>query len=822
MPAESRTDPSQLVEPKQFGPARLFGVLAAGVVGGYLASTLGYVLTLRPAGVVFLWPPSGLMLATLVLLDRRLWPFAAGGALLGNALADYQNGAGIGLAMAGSAVNAAEQILAATVLVRLGGRRMSLGALREVGALILGAVILSNGVTAMLGALVLKGYTKAAFARGWFSWWTGDGMGMLILAPVVLTWAHAIRRRERVSMGVAFEAVAVVLGVAVVTGLLLTPTASAASGLSSHAYVVFPLLIWAGIRLGPAVATTATLALAGVTAWFAVRAALPLAGAQSSQVLEVYTYLSLASLSSLVPAAVLSERSEAVRDLQASEGRFREIADLINEAFFVVDVIARRTLYVNPGWAAIWGRPMVDGYDPNVWFEAIHPEDRPAMASAMEANARGEATDNVFRIVRPDGAVRWLRGRAFPVRDASGAVRRVAGVTADITDLRDAEQRFVQAQKLEAVGRLAGGVAHDFNNLLTVILGETESVARGALSRENGESVSEIRRAAERAAALTRQLLAFSRRQIIEPRVFDLNGALTDTARMLERLIGEDVRLDMRVAAEPLGVVADPGQMEQLITNLAVNSRDAMPGGGTLILRTEAVFDPDDGARGMPDASVERPPLGWVALSVTDSGIGMSAETLAHAFEPFFTTKERGRGTGLGLSTCHGIVTHAGGRISISSVVGKGTTVRALFPRVAVSGATLSSSSPATEPHGTERILLVEDDLAVRKVTARMLGARGYRVLEAHDATAALHQLHLVRPIDLLITDVVLPGVSGRELADIVRSTWPEIKVLFVTGYTDDVVLKGKLMSDNVALLQKPFTAEALGRRVREVLDRKA
>jgi CheY-like chemotaxis protein len=394
------------------------------------------------------------------------------------------------------------------------------------------------------------------------------------------------------------------------------------------------------------------------------------------------------------------------------------------------------------------------------------------------------------------------------VHDPSGAVYRVVGVTADVTDLRESEDRFHQAQKMEAVGRLAGGVAHDFNNLLTVILMETDVLdSTPGVAPEARESIGEVRRATQSAAALTRQLLAFSRRQIIEPRVFDLNAAVDDTSKMLRRLIGEDIRLDLRLAPGPLGVLADRGQIEQVLTNLAVNARDAMPRGGTLTVRT----------------SVEHSNPGDITLEVSDTGGGMDAEVLAHAFEPFYTTKEMGRGTGLGLATCHGIVTQAGGRIEIISAIGVGTTVLVVLPRVELPAEPTAEPTATAFPRGDESILLVEDETGVRQVTARILRAQGYQVLEARDGADALRQLAVHRtPVDLLLTDIILPGMSGRELAERIHDTRPEIPTLFASGYSDDVVLQERLIAHDAAFLPKPFTKESLVRRVRDLLDARA
>jgi PAS domain S-box-containing protein len=786
----------------------ILGALA--IVGGYLAASLGYLLTLRPAGVVFLWPPSGLMLGVLVLVDRRAWPALLVGSLVGNVGTDLQHGASIPLALAGSAANALEQLVGAHTLQRLCGRRVHLGSRRDVGAL-LTVIIGTNALTALVGAAVLVNYGTPTFWSAWFNWWTGDGMGMLIVTPVVLTWAHAVRTRDALTIRRAVEAAGSIAAVLVLAAYLLAPGDASVQALESHAYLVFPLVIWSGVRFGPWGSATAALALTFVAAWFGVQGDLPfdrVGRPPSAQVLEVYSYLALAAITSLIPAAILSERVDTERELRESESRFRQIAEYVNEAFFVVDLASRRTLYVSPSWATIWQRPLEEGYDPQLWFEAIHPDDRVAMQRAMEANARGEVTTTRFRIRRPDGSIRWLKGRAFPVHDPSGAVYRVVGVTADVTDLRESEDRFHQAQKMEAVGRLAGGVAHDFNNLLTVILMETDVLdSTPGVAPEARESIGEVRRATQSAAALTRQLLAFSRRQIIEPRVFDLNAAVDDTSKMLRRLIGEDIRLDARLAPGPLGVLADRGQIEQVLTNLAVNARDAMPRGGTLTVRT----------------SVEHSNPGDVTLEVSDTGGGMDAEVLAHAFEPFYTTKEMGRGTGLGLATCHGIVTQAGGRIEIISAIGVGTTVLVVLPRVELPAEPTAEPTATAFPRGDESILLVEDETGVRQVTARILRAQGYQVLEARDGADALRQLAVHRtPVDLLLTDIILPGMSGRELAERIHDTRPEIPTLFASGYSDDVVLQERLIAHDAAFLPKPFTKESLVRRVRDLLDARA
>lgn len=459
---------------------------------------------------------------------------------------------------------------------------------------------------------------------------------------------------------------------------------------------------------------------------------------------------------------------------------------------------------------------MAAGPSKENWINWVHQDDRVSVREVFGHTLMGEPTDQVFRIVRPDGTIRWVRGRAYPVRDAAGIVRRVVGVAADVTELREAEERFTQAQKMEAVGRLAGGVAHDFNNLLTVIIAETElMITDDTTDKKDINLLKEVRSAAESAVVLTRQLLAFSRRELVEPTVFCIDDAVTETSKMLRRLIGEDVSLTVKLASGGASIRMDRGQLDQILTNLAVNSRDAMPHGGSLCIETSVEIVDSAFARNHP--AVKHGEV--VLITVTDTGGGMSAEVCARAFEPFFTTKSHGKGTGLGLATCHGIVLQSGGDIVVRSTLGSGTTFRIYLPRV-------DTKPPDPEtgvrdvPRGQESILLVEDEPGVRRVAARMLRAQGYSVLEARDASEALRILNSGSArIHLLFTDVVMPGMGGRELAELVRSQRPDIKVLYATGYTDDVILQHQVLEHGVSLLRKPYTAAALGAKIRETLD---
>ena len=418
---------------------------------------------------------------------------------------------------------------------------------------------------------------------------------------------------------------------------------------------------------------------------------------------------------------------------------------------------------------------------------------------------------------RKDGLLLKVQLSVRAVRNVASGVAYYETIVRDVTEQRRLQAQLMQAQKMEAVGRLAGGVAHDFNNLLTVIISYSDLLLED-LGRDDPkrEDVAAVRKAAEGAAALTHQLLAFSRQQVLQPKVLDVNATVANTEKLLRRLIGEDIQLVAKLGSGLGSVKADPGQIEQVIMNLAVNARDAMPAGGQLTIETANVEMDEAYVRGHPLAQPGR----YVMLAVSDTGTGMDEQTKAHIFEPFFTTKELGKGTGLGLATVYGIVKQSGGFIWLYSEPGHGTSFKIYMPRVDESAERATPAAAAPLPRGTETILVVEDAPAVRAVTRQVLERQGYTVLEAPNGGAALVLATKHHgPIHLLLTDVVMPGVNGRQLAEQLARPRPDMMVLFTSGYTDDSVVRHGVLESGIAYLQRPFTPDGVARKVREVLD---
>jgi two-component system, cell cycle sensor histidine kinase and response regulator CckA len=474
-------------------------------------------------------------------------------------------------------------------------------------------------------------------------------------------------------------------------------------------------------------------------------------------------------------------------------------------------------IYASPGFETLTGYKAFEVIGKSCGFLQGKESDPSAINEISTALKSAQTCHVEIRNYRKDGTPFWNELTISPVLNSAGVLTHFVGIQIDVTARRSLEEQLRQSQKLEAVGLLAGGIAHDFNNLLTVINGYSELLADNLAPGDYGrEPLLAIRDAGERAAALTSQLLAFSRKAIVEPKILDLHDVVESVGRLLRRLIGEDINLIIDRIGSRAHVLIDPGQVEQIIMNLAVNARDAMPLGGTIKITTAKVHIDE-----MPNTSPGEFKAGdYVQMTVTDSGTGMSEDVRNRAFEPFFTTKEVGKGTGLGLSTVYGIVRQAGGHISIDSTLGSGTTIRLLFPALPASTAIEQPGSHGTTQPGTETLLLVEDEDRVRLLARLGLELQGYKVIEAESGVRAIAaSKSYAGQIHMLVTDMIMPGLSGREVAEAVRATRPGIQVLYMSGYLDDAVARHGIETSNASFMQKPFTPLSLARKVREILD---
>ena len=760
------------------------------------------------------WPPTGLAVAALVILGPGYWPAILLGAFLANATTSIPILAAAGIACG----NATEATVAAYLFRSQAGQHPALDDLLSVRTLVGVAAPVGALASATIGvtSLWLAGLVSGSGVWSALSlWWAGDYLGALVVAPVFLTWAGPagapIGRRTALELHLLVGGA--VLATMAMFGSLLPASLLAPA---QYPYLLFPFVIGAALRFGPRGAslltmTVATLAI-GYTVWGGGPFVMQTVPSTDAALLLYIGILAITGLS-LGPATTRHERAE--RALREANEHLAAVIQSSPLAIYTLDprstvLTWNRAAEALYGWQAaeLIGRPL-----PTIGHDV---EDHGRLRDRV---LRGESLRGVeVTRRRKDGTSVNISLSVAPLHDAAGRVTGMLSLAADVTEMRQLEVQYRQAQKMEAVGRLAGGIAHDFNNLLTAIIGTTALVLEdlGLESRARLD-IQEIEKAAKRAAGLTRQLLIFSRQQVLEPRALDLNALVGNLEKMLHRLIGEDIELRTKQATALGAVRADPGQLEQAIVNLVVNARDAMPQGGRLTIETADV----ELDRGYVAGHVPTQPGPYVLLAISDTGVGMDGATKARLFEPFFTTKEPGRGTGLGLATVYGIVKQSGGYIWTYSELGHGTTFKIYLPRVAETPeAPESTTSPPTPVRGSETLLVVEDQEEVRKLTKRVLEARGYTVLAARNGAEAL-EIVAQHPskIHLMITDVVMPGMNGRELAQHARARRSYLKVLYVSGYTGEAVLQHRLLEPGVAFLQKPFTPDVLARKTREVLD---
>jgi PAS domain S-box-containing protein len=514
----------------------------------------------------------------------------------------------------------------------------------------------------------------------------------------------------------------------------------------------------------------------------------------------------------------ITERQAAEERIRTSEARYRRLVETANVVPWEADSRTTRLTYVGPQAENLLGYPVDAWYEEGFWVRHLHPEDRDFALRALADAVNGEGSDSFeYRMVHADGHTVWVRDVVTAERGAFGPV--VRGFRFDVTARRNLEDQLSRSLRLEAVGRLAGGVAHDFNNVVTSVLGYTDLLLdRLSSDAEGREELREIRRVTAGAGDLTTRLLAFARQQPLRPRKLELETRLLGMDRMIRRLIGEDIEVAVQVGGEGTVAELDPGQFEQIVVNLVLNARDAMPRGGSLVveIRTRELGPDEVAGHGVEPGS-------FVTLSVQDSGVGMDSGLMERIFEPFFTTKPPGRGTGLGLSTVYGVVRQAGGFIEVDSAPGRGTVVVVHLPRVEGPPDEVEPERARRVLDGSERILLAEDDPQIRELAQEALRRRGYAVVPARNGQELLQRAEgSEADFDLVVADVIMPVMGGVEAVDRLRQTTPGVRVLYISGYAPDSLFSPAQVQAGVDFLAKPFTPDDLLHRIRDILDRPA
>jgi PAS domain S-box-containing protein len=788
---------------------------------------LGRLLAPPPGIETVVWPPSGIALAALLILGNRVWPGIWLGAFLSNnwaafdpthlSVAVWQLATGMSIDT-GSLV---QSLVGANLMRRLIGERNPFDRVKDT-LLFVGIALAMGLVGSVWGvlSLCLGGVLPwdHAFQR-WLNWWIGDAGGVLIMTPVILTFWYQGPPHWSVKRGrEAALLFGVVVSYAAAVFLLWRPE-------DENKYpadlLILPMIAWVAVRFTQREVTLLVLLVLATALAGTIEGRGPYGATSPWSTLPVLqAFIGILSILSLSIGAAISERRRTEEALQTSEHWLKESQRISRVGSYLFD-IASDTWSISEVLEEIFGIDRKYPRNFDGWSTLVHPEDRQDVVDYVRHEVFGKQKpfDREYRIVsQSDGRTRWVHGLGELHRNASGRVITMVGTIQDITEQKHFEAQLHQAQKMESIGRLAGGVAHDFNNLLTVINGYSDlMLSRIAESDPLRPHLLSVRKAGERASALTQQLLAFSRRQILQPQVINLNDVVVESESMLLRLIEENIQF-VTVLAPSLGTVsADPTQMSQILLNLVVNARDAMPHGG--LLRVETA-NTRPGSHEMEESGEVR--LGnYVMLEISDSGAGMDENTRRHLFEPFFTTKGPGKGTGLGLAMVYGIVKQSGGVIRVESAPGMGTTVRIYLPRVDAATAVRHIGAAASEQRqcsGT--VLLVEDQENVRRYVALVLHSLGYRVLEADCGPQALSIAGShAGPIDLLLTDVVMPGMNGARLAEQLLQQMPGVKVIYMSGYTDDVAGRHGVLESGAAYLQKPFGTDALAQKVREVLE---
>jgi PAS domain S-box-containing protein len=798
----------------------------------FVAGKIGLSMPFTSGNVSPVWPPSGIALAALLTWGYGVWPGIALAAFLVNFLSPIPHLAALGIAVG----NASAALVAAFLLKRI-AKFQTLRQLRDVLGLVFLAGICSTTVAASVGVtslFVARVQPWSTYASAWSVWWLGDAMGVLVMAPLILTFRQLTRIRNKSR---AIEGVVLLAGIAFTCLFIFDNRFVTRTGEGVFAFSVFPFVVWAAIRFGISGSATASFLLAIISVWATARGSgpfvkhTPLLNAALLQM-----FLAVIAITGMTLAVIVIERERAERALKReqqlleaqrcseealrdSQQRLMGIISSTMDALITVDSDQRIVVFNNAAERIFrcsasdaMGQP-IDEFIPER-FREVHRQHIGSFGRTG-VTSRSMYSPGTLSGHRADG-------EEFPI-EATISQIEVGGeklytvIIRDITVRKQTEERLRQAGKMEAVGQLAGGVAHEFNNFLGIIMGYSHLLDEHAAANETlSKSVAEIKAATAHAASLTRQLLAFSRKQVLQLKVLDINQSVAEMGQLLRRLIGADIELVTVLWPELGAARADSAQIQQILINLAVNARDAMPQGGRVVIETANVELDEDYAERNFDVT----PGPYVMLAVMDDGLGMDAETQAHIFEPFFTTKEQGKGTGLGLSMIHGIVKQSGGHIAVESAVGKGTTFRIYLPQVndCVQQDDRGAESAVEHRRGTETILIAEDEAALRELICQCLKRLGYTVLSARDGAEALEicERH-PGPIHLVLTDIVMPRMNGLQLKEQVTARRSGVKFLFVTGYVD-AALHSELFTQNTAFLEKPFPPDELAHKVWQLL----
>ncbi len=788
-------------------------VLFAGVSFGLC--WLGLALGPGPGRIALFWPPSGVLVALLLLSDRRRW---AAILFAGTApLAVFDLAAGQPLLVAGAFVltNAAQGWLAAWLIARACGGQPRLARTRDVLAFVAAGPLFTVGATTLLPAAALAAAGKQPFWRAWPTLWAGTGLGMLSFGALLLAWAEPQRRLRLFGQrGLAELLGFLALSAAVAWAVFLNPRPSPLA----EEVLLLPVLAWSALRFGLRGATlvallTTLLALAVTAAGVGVFAREALeAGVQGPGIESAQVFCAVATLTVLFTASVVEDRRLGAEALRRSEENYRLLVE--NQTDMVVKVdLQGRFLFVSPSYCRTFGKQEWELLGRS-FMPLVHADDREPTARAMEALYRPpHAAYMEQRALTADGW-RWLAWADTAILDPAGRVVEIVGVGRDVTERRRMEDRLRQSEKLEAIGRLAGGVAHDFNNQLTGIVNGAEHL-RAALGvdRELRRVADGVLDAALRSAALTRQLLNYARKEPPRAVPLDVRRAVEDVVALLRPGLDKRIAIRAELAPGPAQVRGDPDRLHAALLNLGLNARDAMPDGGTLTFASRRVELDEAACAALPfDLSPGR----YVELSVRDSGVGLSAEARAHLFEPFFTTKGVGEGSGLGLAEVYGTVTGHRGAVLVESEPGRGTAVKLLLP--ASAGAAeplLSAPLPAhAAPAATARglgVLLVDDEANVRRSLALLLRTCGHRPIECDGGRAALERLRAGgEEIDLAIVDMMMPDMTGRQVVAALRALRPELPVVISSGFSAGADLDALRAEPGVHFLQKPYRAEEL------------